>query len=296
MTEQTSAAGEPVERVLKQLNEWRHLPAYALERRVDVFIGMFLSEILKSKKGLIPDGSELEVIPEFPLHKKECEILDPKGKPSKGNHSVKVDFAVFCKEENKLILVELKTDAKSTSNSKNQLSNMHAAKTKTKTKEFPTRAIIQGVIEAAKNSPEKRKYAHLICKLHQIGCIEFGESQQTNLRTWQDMCLKANGTQLTHHFKSLGVSKEWSDACIKLVLIHPKPRENPPEHFLCPPKFECITLAEAACAIQGSQDSLGATLAPYLCGWSSTTSRQGRPREHPDKPHTTPHPPQAGLK
>ena len=261
MNEQTSAANEPLDRVLKRLDEWRHLPAYALERRVDVFIGMFLPEILRSKEELIPLGSTLKVIPEFPLHKRLCEISK---EDKAGNLSVNVDFAVFCKEENKLILVELKTDAKSTSN--NQLNNMRSAKGS------PTRNVLQGVIKVAQTSNEKRKYAHLIWKLLEIECIEIDgtrkrddgtcESKRTNRETWQNMRLEDGRPGLARHFRSLWVSEKWSSASIELVLIHPELYEDPPKDF------PCITLTEAACAIK-SRKPLGAMLATYLCRWSS---------------------------
>ena len=53
--------------ILNQLNEWRHLPAYQLERRVDVLFGMFLPTVIGMKFDVNPDNCS--VIPEFPLHK-----------------------------------------------------------------------------------------------------------------------------------------------------------------------------------------------------------------------------------
>ncbi len=50
-----------------QLNQWRHFPAYQLERRIDVFVALFMPAVFKSHFGLSP----VTVIPEFPLHKGE---------------------------------------------------------------------------------------------------------------------------------------------------------------------------------------------------------------------------------
>lgn len=74
--------------LLRQLDEWRHLPDYQLERRVDVFFGMFLPKVIEKRFGVCVDT----VVPEFPLRK---GTLDPES--SEGNQSVVVDFAVFAR-------------------------------------------------------------------------------------------------------------------------------------------------------------------------------------------------------
>ena len=85
--------------VFSKLDEWRHLPSYQLERRVDVFFGLFLPEVLAALSDrepvlgtLIPD--DVHVVPEFPLHKGLLGISKNK-QQGHDNQSVKVDFAVF---------------------------------------------------------------------------------------------------------------------------------------------------------------------------------------------------------
>lgn len=95
-TNSGDGANDPLFRVLMQLDEWRHLPAYQLERRVDVLFGMFLPEILQ-EQGIVPQNSSVEVIPEFPLHKTRLGMSS-----KEGNLSVNVDFAVFCWSETNL--------------------------------------------------------------------------------------------------------------------------------------------------------------------------------------------------
>ena len=77
---------EEISQILRQLDEWRHLPAYQLERRVDVLFGMFLPTVIEEEYEVSPGNCW--VIPEFPLHKGKLE-------KSASNQSVNVDFAVF---------------------------------------------------------------------------------------------------------------------------------------------------------------------------------------------------------
>ena len=95
--------------VLRQLDEWRHLPDYQLERRVDIFFGMFLPKVIEKRFGVCVE----KVIPEFPLHK--GLFKDKPSFESGSHHSVKVDFAVFGTKGDKkrIFLVELTTDMES---------------------------------------------------------------------------------------------------------------------------------------------------------------------------------------
>ena len=95
---------EALSDALCQLDQWRHLPAYQLERRVDVFFGLFLPEVIE-RRFKAPFG---KLIPEFPLHKGNTRISED----CDDNQSVNVDFTVFCSEPEgkRIFLVELKTD------------------------------------------------------------------------------------------------------------------------------------------------------------------------------------------
>ena len=84
--------------IFDNMDVWRNLPAYQLERRADIFFSIYLPEILFYKFGAKVEG----VIPEFPIRvgtiHHEIDI----------NKSFKVDY--FAKASKKIILVELKTD------------------------------------------------------------------------------------------------------------------------------------------------------------------------------------------
>lgn len=58
-------------KVLRQLDEWRHLPDYQLERRVDIFFGMFLPKVIEKRFGVCVK----EVIPNK-MKVKEMAVTD----------------------------------------------------------------------------------------------------------------------------------------------------------------------------------------------------------------------------
>ena len=198
---------EEISQVLRQLDEWRHLPAYQLERRVDVLFGMFLPTVIESEYGVSPDNCQ--VLPEFPLHKGKL------GK-STNNQSVNVDFAVFFEQrtEKHLCLVELKTDQQSISVS--QIETMGCAA------KVGVEELLVGVLEAARVSPRPRKYAHLIWKLHEIGCIKLpdaGGFRQMRMDSERPGLLGKKGR--LGRLGAADVTEAWRDARVDLIEIVP---------------------------------------------------------------------------
>ena len=209
MTDQTASQTQATAllgRAFKALDEWRHLPAYQLERRVDVFFGLLLPTIVEAEFG--PKKEHSRIIPEFPLHKRLLGLSSGSRETDNNNQSIKVDFAVFCKgsEQKHIFLVELKTDNRSIDCK--QLSRMKKAK------DAQAETLLNGVIECARYSKSPRKYAHLIWKLHEIGCI-------TSSCDLTVMNLKSNRPGLTEEFRRLNVCNSWSGAKIELALIYP---------------------------------------------------------------------------
>ena len=253
---------DPLHQTLMQLDEWRHLPSYQLERRVDVLLGMMLPRILQG----FPEGSDLEAIPEFPLHKRLLRL-----KKARGNESVNVDFAVFCVSETDkyLTLVELKTDDDSTRDE--QFRNMLEAKKE------GAGTVLQGVINAANTSHEGRKYAQLIWRMLKLRCMYIDgscEKTLTSQETYRRMCMSSDRPGLARHFRSLRVHDEWlKDVDMELVLIHPKkdPCEEVKKHF------RCICFCEAADAIEGHQPPIGSLLAGFLRRWACQEAGYAHP-------------------
>lgn len=200
------------------LNDWRHLPAYQLERRVDVFFGLLLPEIVEAEFGI--ERKYLEVIPEFPLRKGTlAEFSLNTGRPDtseKDNRSTKVDFAVFSRDPKKqrLVIVELKTDNKSID--PDQLKRMEKARN------AGLKELLRGVVRCACRSPEKRKYAQLIWKLKKIGCIRVPETFTSMKMAETTPGLKPTFTKLCRKFSDY-YCDSWSNAAIEFALIYPGP-------------------------------------------------------------------------
>lgn len=198
MTSQTDQCAVSIQCVFDRLEQWRHLPAYQLERRVDIFLSFCLPEVVKSKFQLKQD-EELFVVPEFPLHKGEV-FNAVKNK----NQSVKVDFAVFAKNEKRIFLLEFKTDNNSISSA--QLKCMGKANN--------ANTLLNGVKECALHSDSPRKYAHLLWTLQEIGCIK-------NCDNLKEVELNEKGAHLKDKFRSIEVCEHWVDAVIQFGLIYP---------------------------------------------------------------------------
>lgn len=90
-----------VSTLLALLDRWRHLPAYQLERRADIFFGLFLPDALNHH--LRPRGLTIDprIIPEFPLGH------------TASRRSAKADYFALSSDRSRAFLIELKTDMRS---------------------------------------------------------------------------------------------------------------------------------------------------------------------------------------
>ncbi len=230
---------------LRQLDQWRHLPAYQLERRVDVFFGLLLPEMIESRFG----APRSKLIPELPLHKGETRISEDRD----NNQSVNVDFTLFCSEPEaeRIFLVELKTDMHSIS--KGQLCDM------IKAKKSKSESVLRGIVKAARASAAPRKYAQLIWSLSEIGCITVDPA-------FCDMKMEHRRPGLARNFRELSVSRRWSDAVIELILISPKHVDNIDEYPYS--EFHCLDFHRVAKVVAGSWPPFGAEFAEYLREWA----------------------------
>ena len=134
---------EPIKSIFDLLDQWRGLPNYQMERRVDIYFALYLHEIIMAyfKDELKGEKiTHVNIIPEFPLKKD-------------GNRqSLKVDYAVFSK--NKLFLVELKTDVNSLNDV--QYGNLIIAKSKS------LYDFVSIIPDIAIGSDQRKKYMYLI--------------------------------------------------------------------------------------------------------------------------------------
>ena len=198
---------EPLERVLAQLDRWRHLPKYRLEPHVDVLFGMTLPRVIQSK---FNTKGELHVIPEFPI------------KTGDGERTFNVDFAVLTHGGANVFLVELKTDSNSID--AEQLCKMRGKGLR------PFHRLVDDIRDVAKASPQKAKYLHLVFELNRAGVIDV-PSQIKKL----DQAAAVEGCS----------ARKTASGQPQLVLLCPSHRDIRADTE-CLDSFSCIDFAEYA--------------------------------------------------
>ena len=130
------------------LVDWKKMPAYRLEPRVDSIIGYYLDELISYYK----KNKIIGIIPEFPIRGKTIF------KTFSSEKSFRVDFLAIS-NDGPNYLVEFKTDSKS------RRENQDIYLTKAQEKKLG--ALINGIKYIYKATEYKNKYDHLINKLKQ---------------------------------------------------------------------------------------------------------------------------------
>lgn len=140
----------------EKMIDWKKLPAYKAEPRIDSLIGYFLDSILSDFLKVEIEG----IIPEFPLR---LGTIKPEHEGTNySDRSYKVDFlAVGNNGIN--YLVEFKTDT----SSRRDKQDLYLEQSK----ELGTQALIEGVLKIAHVSNYRPKYDHLKSKLRNVGII-----------------------------------------------------------------------------------------------------------------------------
>lgn len=153
-----------VQSYFSTLRDWKQLPAYRAEPRVDSIVGFALPEILLH----IRNERVTLVIPELPLR---IGSVQPQheGK-SFSNKSYKVDFFVMT-EGGKNYLVEFKTD--SGSRREKQDDYLVAARN------VGLGTVVEGILKLYQATTYKTKYRYLLTKLEEAGLISGGNAEQT---------------------------------------------------------------------------------------------------------------------
>ena len=142
-------------RYFETLQDWKRLPAYRAEPRVDSLLGHFLTEILRDLAGL-----EIRaLVPEFPLR---TASLGSNADAQQDERSKKVDFLAVGSDRN--WLVEFKTDAGSRRKVQDQYL-LDASR-------LGTQGVLEGIVRISRASRSKDKYRHLISKLQQSGLLD----------------------------------------------------------------------------------------------------------------------------
>jgi len=145
----------PISELFKNMDTARHLPAYQLERRADIFFSIYLPEVLVDKFHTDIEG----IIPEFPVH---IGTIAHSG----SNQSFKIDY--LAKAKNKIYFVELKTDVKS--KRIDQDTYLEQAK------QAGMEKLLDGLRKIYKATRFKKKYHHLLVALENLGLIKLAAS------------------------------------------------------------------------------------------------------------------------
>ena len=146
--------GEPLETVFAMLDQWRHFPAYQLERRADIFFAAYLHEVMVGETGI---KLRPTIIPELPLKR---DLIWPE-RPS--NQSVKVDNTLFADDLSTVLLVELKTDAAS----RRDKQDLYLERARG----LGFKRIVEGIREIVLATSAHQKYNHLVVALSELGFL-----------------------------------------------------------------------------------------------------------------------------
>ena len=144
---------DPIDILFDNLDKWRHLPSYQLERRADAFFSAYLPEILALRLGKAP----IAIIPEFPIHRRTIEEDFSK------DLSFKVDYLAVIEVGGPVAFVELKTDSSSLNDEQDKY--LETARLKG----MPE--LLGGVRRLYAASRHKVKYDALLSQLEAAGLI-----------------------------------------------------------------------------------------------------------------------------
>ncbi len=136
------------------LDRWRHLPNYQLERRADIFFSLYLVDLLREVTGV---DLEDTIVPELPIKRDLIWADLPTDK------SVKVDYVLFAKDRSRVFFVELKTD----NNSLNEKQKLYLRRAR----ELGFPKIVEGLCSIIRSTTAHRKYHHLLSLLGGLGYV-----------------------------------------------------------------------------------------------------------------------------
>ncbi len=137
--------------------DWKKLPAYRAEPRIDSFIGFYLPEMISDLLG----DKIVGVIPEMPLR---VGTLRPELKDKDyADRSYKVDFYLLGASGTNYF-IEFKTDSGSRNDPQDNYLQKAAG--------LSMNDIIQGIIGISKVSTYKIKYSHLLNKLISLSLLD----------------------------------------------------------------------------------------------------------------------------
>jgi hypothetical protein len=136
--------------IFSNLDRWRHLPNYQLERRLDIFLTPYLQRAIERCRGV---SLSPIIVPEMPLKQEQT------------NRSDKVDYVMFSQDGKTVFLIELKTDCASLRGEQDS----YLARIK-------WRATLENLSQIVTATKSRRKYFHLLKLLERAGQITLHET------------------------------------------------------------------------------------------------------------------------
>lgn len=228
-------------RVFDVLDDWRNLPHYQLERRADIFFGVFLKQIVEQH--FLCNGEKIRIssiIPEFPIKK---SMIDSS---YTDNRSYKIDYALFSENAQRVFFLELKTDM--TSIHKDQMQVMKSL----------NGMCFQEILEGLKPlfmTGARRKYLYLFKQLEDMGLLKLPEDLVERVET------QRQAKQLIKEIEIYSL-----DSTIEVVYILPKKAKSDAG----PNSFAQVIVFEQIVEIlrRRPSDPLAARFAESLEEWS----------------------------
>ncbi|RLB52661.1 MAG: hypothetical protein DRJ42_14240, partial [Deltaproteobacteria bacterium] len=195
-----------IDQMFLHLDRWRHLPAYQLERRIDIFFSVYLVDVLREITG---DDLVDTIIPELPLKR---DLVVP---GNSSHHSVKVDYAVFTRSRDKVYFVELKTDDQSRRTEQDDYLNRAQA--------LGFRPIVDGIRQILLHTDAHQKYFHLAHSLAALGYLDLPD----DLATFHYPQVRRGLTERLEAIETTG-----PESAIEVVYVQPNAnRDDGTEHL-----------------------------------------------------------------
>ena len=212
------------------LDRWRHLPTYQLERRADVFFGLFLPDVLNwhlSSRGITIDPW---LVPEFPIRRDSTR------------RSNRVDYLALSTDRTRAFLVELKTEPTSLGNK--QLDFLRCAEKRGMGK------LLCDVkfIAKARDPRARRKYFHFLKALARLDLFSLPPALEERI-----YCSPRGVYACIDEIEIVAIP-----ASLELVLVLPDARAD----------VNCIEFAAFANGVE-SQGEIGTVFANHLRSWAS---------------------------
>lgn len=160
------SAQTPLEQFFDNLDRWRHLPNYQLERRADALFALYLPDLVQERVGRAVSPI---IVPELPIL---CSLL---WADRIGKNSVKADYLLLAEDRSEAYLVELKTDASSRRDIQDDYLRL--------TCECGLQKVLEGVVQIAKASKSRAKYANLLRLLASMGLVEVPSGEPVS-KSW----------------------------------------------------------------------------------------------------------------